>query len=65
MRRRLQEEETSGEENASGVPRTRKRQECPWGKTLGGGGYRRTLQEKETPGGGGSSCRGFHEMGAL
>ena len=37
MKRRLQEEETSGEENASGVSRTRKRQDLPWGKAPGGG----------------------------
>ena len=66
MRRRLHEEETSGEENASGVSRTRKRQDLPRGKAPGGGGcYRKTLQEKVTPGGGGSRYRGFHEMGAL
>ena len=64
MRRRLQEEETSGEENASeGVSRTRKPQECPWGKAPGGACYRRTLQEKEAPGGRGSRYRRLHEMG--
>ena len=51
MRGMLQDEETSGEENASGgVSRTRKRQECPLGEVPGGACYGTTLQEKEAPG---------------
>ena len=54
-----------GKENASGgVSRTRKRQECPWGKAPRGACYRRTLQKKEAPGGRGSRYKRLHEMGA-
>ena len=55
MRRRFQEEETSGEENASGVSRTRKRQDCTLGGRLqeedtGKRSKKRKLQEVEVPG---------------
>ena len=66
IRRRRQEEETSEEENASGgVSRTRKRQECPLGEAPGGACYRRTLQEKEAPGGNGSKYKTPGDGGSM
>ena len=66
MRRRLQEEETSGEENApERVSRTRKLQECPEKRFQEEDATGGRCKRRKLPGGGGSRYRGFQEMGAL